>query len=162
MKREIQLWYKCIQLDFIIMIKSISNDGLWHCWHQDDRITQGTPATDRRHQGLSSFPADHRSWRHHKSDKSDATGLATSKCPKCPSGDVKAWYDTVSSRTDIRTPKNGVGKKEQKRQQIFFNKNYLADIALVVLVQPALLTVPILQHTPTHPDTRYKWYWILI
>ena len=46
-------------------------------------------------------------------------------------------------------------KKSKKRQQIFFNKNYLADIALVVLVQPALLTVPILQHTSTHPGTRY-------
>ena len=36
--------------------------------------------------------------------------LATSS-PKCPSGDVKAWHDTVSSRTDIRTPEKGVGKK---------------------------------------------------
>ena len=45
--------------------------------------------------------------------------LATSS-PKCPSGDVKAWYDTVSSRTDIRTPKNGVGKKEQKKATNIF------------------------------------------
>ena len=34
-------------------------------------------------------------------------------------------------------------------------KYHLADIALVVLVHPALLIVPILKHTATYPDTRY-------
>ena len=44
--------------------------------------------------------------------------LATSS-PKCPSGDVKAWYETVSSRTDIKTPVRMHSiKKGQKGKQI--------------------------------------------
>ena len=45
-------------------------------------------------------------------------------------------------------------KFAQKMQKII-QKFHLADIALVVLVHPALLIVPILKHTATYPDTRY-------
>ena len=41
------------------------------------------------------------------------------------------------------------------KNAFFCWKFHLADIALVVLVHPALLIVAILKHTATHPDTRY-------
>ena len=31
-------------------------------------------------------------------------------------------------------------------------KSHLTDIALVVLVHPSLVIIPILQHSPTYPD----------
>ena len=53
-----------------------------------------------------------RNWQHQKLKMLEKLEkLKKLKMPESPSGDVKAWHDTVSSRTDIRTPENAVSKK---------------------------------------------------
>ena len=116
MKRVGQLWYKCIQLDFIIMIKSIQTMG---CDIVDTRMTgshrERLPLTE----DIKAYPVFQLTTGVGDITRVTPQELATSS-PKCPSGDVKAWYDTVSSRTDIRTPKNRVGKKRAKKATNIF------------------------------------------
>ena len=147
MKRGVQLWYKCIQLDFIIMIKSIQTVGC--CDIVDTRMTgshrERLPLTE----DIKAYPVFQ-----------PTTGVGDIK-PKMPFWWCQGlvWHCQQQDRHQD-TCENAFDKKRAKRQTNC--KIHLADIALVVLVQPALLTVPILQHAPTHPDTRYYWYWILI
>ena len=63
------------------------------------------------------------------------------KMPESPSGDVKAWHDTVSSRTDIRTPENTDGEKNTKKSQITY-KNVQKNITSLTLLWLSLSILP--------------------